>query len=132
MLKMEYFQSFQYLYYIAGIVALILTLPFVLIYLKYRKSNYRMVSGNIFLKVLSDQGVYGEFLLFTLLEKLPGNNKLLTNIYVPKEDGKTTEIDIVMLNRTGIYVIENKNYGGWIFEMIAVSFGLNYSKGVER
>lgn len=46
---------------------------------------------------------------------MPGNNKLLTNIYIPKEDGSTTEIDLLMLSKSGVYVFESKNYSGWIF-----------------
>ena len=39
----------------------------------------------------------------------------MTNIYIPKKDGTTTEVDLVMVTTTGIYVIESKNYSGWIF-----------------
>jgi len=39
----------------------------------------------------------------------------LANIYLPKQDGSTTEIDLIMISETGIYVIESKNYSGWIF-----------------
>lgn len=115
MLINQYLQAFQPLYYLAILLGLIFTARLGLIYFKYSKSAYSGVSGNHFLKVASDKGVYGEFLLFSLLEKLPGNNKLLTNIFLPTKDGKTTEIDVVMLNCTGIYVFESKNYGGWIF-----------------
>ncbi len=40
---------------------------------------------------------------------------VLRNIYIPKEDEETTEIDILMIDKTGIYVIESKNYSGWIY-----------------
>jgi len=40
------------------------------IYLKYRKSSYYDESGISFLKVLFDKGSYGEFLIFSGLEKL--------------------------------------------------------------
>ena len=40
---------------------------------------------------------------------------MLTNVYIPKNDGTTTEIDLLMINKTGIYVFESKNYSGWIF-----------------
>lgn len=36
-------------------------------------------------------------------------------MYVPKDDGTTTEIDLIMLSPMGIYVFESKNYSGWIF-----------------
>ncbi len=87
-----------------------------LINLKYRKSQYGAVSGNSLFKTALDTGIYGEFLTFVALERLPGCNKLLTNIYIPKgDDGTTTEIDLLMLHETGIYVFESKNYSGWIF-----------------
>lgn len=36
--------------------------------------------------------------------------KVLTNLYIPYGDDKTTEIDVIMLYKSGIYVIESKNY----------------------
>ncbi|MDR7869291.1 MAG: nuclease-related domain-containing protein [Tissierellaceae bacterium] len=84
-------------------------------YLKFRNSEYMLESGNSFIKTVFDKGKYGEFLTFTYLEELDFFKKLLVNIYVPKDDGSTTEIDLVMLSPTGIYVFESKNYSGWIF-----------------
>ncbi|TCT12845.1 nuclease-like protein [Natranaerovirga pectinivora] len=55
------------------------------------------------------------FLTFWCLEKLKGNYKLMTNLYIPKEDGSKTEIDLIMIAESGIYVFESKNYSGWIF-----------------
>jgi hypothetical protein len=46
---------------------------------------------------------------------MKGNNKLLTNVYIPKNDGTTTEIDLLMINRAGFYVFESKNFSGFIF-----------------
>jgi hypothetical protein len=39
----------------------------------------------------------------------------LFNVYITKPDGTTTEVDVIMLHASGIYVIESKNYSGWIF-----------------
>lgn len=41
--------------------------------------------------------------------------KILRNLYVPKSDGTTSEIDVVYISAKGIFVIESKNYSGWIF-----------------
>lgn len=41
--------------------------------------------------------------------------KILKNIYVPKRDGKTSEIDFIYITKKGIIVIESKNYSGWIY-----------------
>jgi len=84
-------------------------------YSKYRNSRYGAVSGNSFWRTILSKGNYGEFLTFRILEKMKGNNKLLTNIYISKADGTTTEIDLLMINKAGFYVFESKNYSGWIF-----------------
>lgn len=84
-------------------------------YIRFRGSVYRESSGNGFLKTVSDRGNYGEFLTYYYLEKLEGKHRLMTNLYIPKVDGSTTEIDLIMISKTGIYVMESKNYSGWIF-----------------
>lgn len=63
-------------------------------------------------------GRYGEKLAARELYwlKLIGKNGLtLKNIYIPKDDGGTSEIDLVYITVKGIFVIESKNYSGWIF-----------------
>ena len=37
------------------------------------------------------------------------------NVYVPTGDGSLSEVDLVMVSETGVYVFESKNYSGWIF-----------------
>ena len=83
--------------------------------IKYKHSQYGVISGNGLFKTITDKGNYGEFLTFVFLEKVQGDNKILSNIYIPRDDGTTTEIDLLMLNKQGIYVFESKNYSGWIF-----------------
>ncbi len=41
--------------------------------------------------------------------------KILKNVYIPKPNGETSEIDILYITAKGIFVIESKNYSGWIF-----------------
>ena len=41
--------------------------------------------------------------------------KTLRNVYIPKENGETSEIDVMYLTQKGIFVFESKNYSGWIF-----------------
>nr|WP_272878487.1 nuclease-related domain-containing protein [Clostridium sp. Cult3] len=81
---------------------------------KYNKSIYKDESKLSYFQVKFNKGLYGEYLSFRILESLPGYSKILVNTYIPKDD-KTTEIDIIFIHQTGIYVIESKNYGGWIF-----------------
>lgn len=49
------------------------------------------------------------------LIKAECDGKILRNLYVPKENGEMSEIDIVFLTQKGIFVMESKNYSGWIF-----------------
>lgn len=103
------------LFLLLALMIMVIFIRLLFISFKYNNSQYGSVSGNRFLKTAFDKGLYGEFLTFWNLEKLDGNNHLLTNIYIPKEDGTTTEIDLIMINPTGIYVFESKNYSGWIY-----------------
>lgn len=41
--------------------------------------------------------------------------KILRNLYVPKDNGQTSEIDVVYITQKGTFVFESKNYSGWIF-----------------
>lgn len=47
----------------------------------------------------------------------PGCNavKTLYNLYLPWPNGSTAEIDELIISESGIFVLEVKNYGGWIF-----------------
>ena len=84
-------------------------------YNRYQRTAYNAASGNSVFDTLFDDGKYGEFLIYSCLEDLGDAHKLLTNIYLPKVNGTTTEIDLIMISATGIYVFESKNFSGWIF-----------------
>ncbi len=50
------------------------------------------------------------------LVKLFGRSgKILRNVYIPTDSGETSEIDVIFVTQKGIFVIESKNYSGWIF-----------------
>ena len=50
------------------------------------------------------------------LVKLFGRKgKTLRNVYIPKDNGETSEIDVIYITQKGIFVFESKNYSGWIF-----------------
>lgn len=83
-------------------------------YYGFSQSKYQEASGNGFFKSLFDKGVRGEYLTFEKIEKLGEYGHILTNLYLPTKNG-TTEVDLVFVHATGVYVFESKNYGGWIF-----------------
>ena len=47
--------------------------------------------------------------------KAKQSGKILTNIYVPKSTGDTSEIDVLYITRKGLIVVEDKDYSGYIF-----------------
>lgn len=63
-------------------------------------------------------GKYGEALTehkLNLLNLFGRKGKVLRNVYIPKENGETTEIDLIYVTQKGLFVIESKNCSGWIF-----------------
>ncbi len=68
------------------------------------------------------KGYWGEYLVFTkLYQNIQGQAKILMNLNVPTEygtaanRGKTTEIDLLMIHESGLYVFEIKYYKGTIY-----------------
>ena len=63
-----------------------------------------------------DTGETGEWLSEYMINNgfIKGNFKTLRNIYVPHK-GRTSEIDVLIIHEKGIFVLESKNYSGWIF-----------------
>jgi len=43
------------------------------------------------------------------------SGKTLRNLYLPKDNGETSELDVIYITQKGIFVFESKNYSGWIF-----------------
>lgn len=62
-------------------------------------------------------GSSGEQIVFlTLTKKLHiPENQILRNVYIPTKNGKTSEIDIILVSKKGLFVIECKNYAGNIY-----------------
>jgi len=63
------------------------------------------------------RGAFGETLLAAVLRrKLDASlYHVLNDIYLPLDDGSTTQIDHVVISPFGVFVIETKTYKGWIF-----------------
>lgn len=72
-------------------------------------------------KLLWDErgkGYYGEAITFEeIYNNVFGNFKILMNLNIPKNQFSedTTEIDLLMIHETGIYVFECKHYKGTIY-----------------
>lgn len=81
----------------------------------YKKTDYYLQTHKAFSTFTHDTGSFGEYCIYNSLKKLDGYKKFLFNCYLPKENEETTEIDVLLLHESGIYVFESKNYSGWIF-----------------
>ena len=82
---------------------------------RYKKSEYYKQTHLPYKELKSDTGKVGEYEIFNTLFSYNDKRKFLFNCYLPKGDGETTEIDVIMIHSSGIYVFESKNYSGWIF-----------------
>lgn len=85
-------------------------------YKQYKKSSYYQITKNPYLFIRFDKGKYGEYLTYKCLRYFENNgSRFLFNIYIPKGEYKTTEIDVLLICSKGLFVFESKNYSGWIF-----------------
>ena len=64
------------------------------------------------------KGKSGERYTSNKLKSLNNHNYpgyILNNIYIPKSENRTCEIDLLYITEKGLFVIESKNYSGYIF-----------------
>lgn len=50
-----------------------------------------------------------------LVQLLGRKGNVLRNVYLPKDNGETSEVDVIFITQKGIFGFESKNYSGWIF-----------------
>lgn len=96
-------------------ITLVVIVTYIVQIKKYKKTEYYQQTKNSYIKVRFNKGLLGEFYTYKYLKSLTGYGRYLFNLYIPKNTGETTELDVVLLHESGIYVFESKNYSGWIF-----------------
>ena len=99
------------------IMTMILLLGWYIITVKqYEQTSYYNVTKNSYLSMRLDAGRYGEYLTYKYLRSYEKKGaRFLFNCYLPRDKDMTTEIDVLMIYKSGLYVFESKNYSGWIF-----------------
>ena len=65
-------------------------------------------------KTPKQKGIEGENVISNIIQYAPMYKKIVRNAYIDMNENKKTEIDIIAISTKGIYVIESKNYEGWI------------------
>ncbi|MBO8436467.1 MAG: NERD domain-containing protein [Spirochaetes bacterium] len=70
-----------------------------------------------FTESVEEKGRRGELEVFHIVDWICASIKAIPmrNLYLPWPDGSTSQIDELIIAPSGIYVIEMKNYKGWIF-----------------
>ena len=97
------------------LVIVLLSLLYIIQKKQYEKTEYYQQTKNPYRSVQFNKGRLGEFYIYKYLKSLAGYKRYLFNLYIPKNNGEPTELDVVLLHESGIYVFESKNYSGWIF-----------------
>lgn len=81
----------------------------------YKKTEYFRSTHCHYMTALLNLGHRGEYLTYKALKSLSGYKHMVFNCYIPKNDNGTTEVDAVLIHEAGLFVIESKNFSGWIF-----------------
>lgn len=108
--------------YALFIFIIIFILFFLYFYLKYYLSGYEQAGGYSFFELCFSRnnsksiGIYGEYKTYLELMKFKlRGSKILVNLYIFNNEIDSTEIDLIMIDKTGIYVFESKNMSGSIY-----------------
>ncbi len=82
-----------------------------------------------------DKGFIGELNIYTIVNNFNfwfKGGKILRNLYISKENGETTEIDMLYITKKGIFVFESKNYSGVIKgDKEDLKWQVNYKNGAS-
>lgn len=82
---------------------------------KYKSTQYYKVTGNELSDVMEDAAKRSEYLVYENLREYEKKGaKFLFNLYIPIGEGRTTEIDVIMLGYFGMIVFECKSRYGWM------------------
>ena len=96
-----------------GIIAFFLLVIWrIIASIQHKKTDYFAQTKRTLWDVYCNTGTKGEYLLWKQLQQVPGYGKCLCNCYIPKPNGDMTEIDLLFLHESGIYVFESKILGG--------------------
>ena len=68
-----------------------------------------------FFKTPIGKGILGEFQVKIVLGRNKPNKKYVINNLMIVNEGKSSQIDHILINQSGVFVIETKNYAGRIY-----------------
>ena len=74
-----------------------------------------VIVGVVFFRTPVGKGILGEFQVKLFLGKNKPNQQYVIHNLMIVNEGKSSQIDHLLINRSGIFVIETKNYAGRIY-----------------
>lgn len=98
------------LFYLSAVILCFLIYAFIKIYFVTKK--YRLKKEKKEKYKNEGAGSLYETTILLLIKNFFHKNTVFKNIFLKSKNGNTTEIDILAVHNTGIYVIECKNYFG--------------------
>lgn len=78
----------------------------------FENSQFSKITGHSFISAWMNKRIRFLYKLTQKLTKVNGEKKLLVNIVLPESERK---IDFILLHQSGMYVINAKQPGGWIY-----------------
>lgn len=82
----------------------------------FKCGAYYKLTGNDYFDTINDAGMCSVYLIYKKLKMYEEEGgRFLFDCYLPKSEDTTTEIDAILIHSTGIFVIESRNFSGWIF-----------------
>lgn len=82
---------------------------------QYNESEYAKHTHTSYSQAISNKGNSGEYKVAKVIGETNGMDKFVIHNLILKLKGRTSQIDHIIIQRNGIFIIETKNYAGWIF-----------------
>ena len=82
--------------------------------IQYNRSHYKEESGNGLRTTIFNKENYKEFLAYTYLEEYETYGKLITNRQFIGKGQNPINLELVMINETGIYIFDVNSYKGLV------------------
>jgi len=90
--------------------------------IKYLKKKEEELNTNYYKEtkaykenVVNNSGAPLEYFIFQTLDQNQHYHKIIANCYLPTNNNHSSEIDLIFITTTGIYVLEAKDYHGYIY-----------------
>ena len=75
-----------------------------------------VIAVGAYARTPSGKGLIGELIVRINISKTkPGKQYVVNNILFQTDDGKSSQVDHLLINPNGVFVVETKNYAGRVY-----------------